>query len=350
MLEYGEMDLFPPLEALWLPSGIEVLIQRDDLIHPLVSGNKWRKLKGWIREAESSGIRLVITFGGAFSNHMIASASSCRLANLKCVVAVRGEEAMENHYLDVAKQEGAITIGIERSIFKDRGRALECLLGKLLVEHRGWVIRDLGLDLYFALQRFLDVEGWKDIDWDFGYKGDGFLVIPEGGKGERAFIGFEELVEWWKGIGIKPWIFHASATGTTAVGLVKAFEKLGLDYRLSSVLVLKNIEEQKAYFDRFVQNQLLHGFQEFLLDYTFGGYAKTTDELFGFIQKVMDENPDQMFDPIYTAKALFAMNQLLSNNAVCMEEEGLVPIFLHTGGQLGGFSEKFAGKGLLGLI
>ncbi len=346
MLEYGEMDLFPPLEPLRLPSGMEILIQRDDLIHPLVSGNKWRKLKGWIREAERSGVRLVITFGGAFSNHMIASASSCRLANLNCIVAVRGEEAMENHYLDVAKQEGAITIGIERSIFKDRGRALERLLEKLLAEQRSWVIRVLGLDLYFALQRFLDAEGWKNIDWDLGFLGDGFLVIPEGGKGERAFLGFEELVDWWKGIGIKPWVFHASATGTTAVGLVKALEKSRLDYRLSSVLVLKNIEEQIAYFDRFVQRQLNYGVQEFLVDYTFGGYAKTTDELFGFIQQVMEENPDQMFDPIYTAKALFAMDQYLISNAVIMEEKGLAPIFLHTGGQLGGFSEKFAGKGI----
>lgn len=340
------MDVFPPLEPLRLPSGLEVLIQRDDLIHPLVSGNKWRKLKGWIHEAESSGTKLVFTFGGAFSNHMIASASSCRLANLKCVVAVRGEEAMENHYLDVTKQEGAITIGIERSIFKDRGRALERLIGKLLVEHQAWVIRVLGLELFYALQRFMDVEGWKDIDWDLGFKGDGFLVIPEGGKGELAFLGFEELVDWWKGLGVKPWVFHASATGTTAVGLVKAFEKLRLDYRLSSVLVLKNIEEQKAYFDRFVQNQLYHGSQEFLVDYTFGGYSKTTDELFGFIQKVLEENPDQLFDPIYTAKALFAMNQHLRNSAIFTKEEGLVPIFLHTGGQLGGFSEKFAGKGL----
>jgi len=344
MLEYGEMDVFPPLETLKLPSGLDVLIQRDDLIHPLVSGNKWRKLKGWIREAENSETKLVITFGGAFSNHMIASASSCRLANLKCVVAVRGEEAMENHYLDVAKEEGAIIIGVERSVFKERGSALARVLGVLLTEQKAWVIRELGLDLYFSLQRFFEGEGWRGIDWDLGLKGDGFLVIPEGGKGERAFLGFEELVDWWKGLGLKPWVFHASATGTTAVGLVRAFEKLGIEYRLSSVLVLKNIEEQQLYFDRFVAMELKYGFHEFLVDSVFGGYAKTTDELFGFIQQVTDDNPNQMFDPIYTAKALFAMNQRLVMDSSCLQE-GYVPIFLHTGGQLGGFSEKFASKG-----
>jgi len=339
------MDLFPPLERMRLPFGGEVLIQRDDLIHPLVSGNKWRKLKGWIREAEDSGITLVISFGGAYSNHMIALAASCRLASLNCVIAVRGEEPMDNHYLDVAKQEGAVSIGIERSIFKDRGRALERVLGILLMEHRSWVIRTLGLDLYFSLQRFMDVDGWRDIDWDLGFKGDGFMVIPEGGKGERAFLGFEELVDWWKGLGLKPWVFHASATGTTAVGLVRAFEKFGLEYRLSSVLVLNNFDEQKNYFDRFVDSRWKHGLQEFLVDSIFGGYAKTTDELFGFMQQVMDENPDQMFDPIYTAKALFAMDKRLEKNPVWLKE-GFTPVFLHTGGQLGGFSEKFAGKGL----
>ncbi len=345
MLEYGEMDVFPPLETLKLPCGLEVLIQRDDLIHPLVSGNKWRKLKGWIHEAENSEIKLVITFGGAFSNHMIATASSCRLANLKCAVAVRGEEAMENHYLDVAKQEGAVTIGIERHIFRDRGRALERFLGKLLEEHRSWVIQVLGLDLYYSLQRFLDNEGWKEIDWDLGYSGDGFMVIPEGGKGEKAFLGFEELVDWWKGLGLKPWIFHASATGTTTVGLVRAFEKLGLEYRLSSVLVLKNIEEQQAYYNRFVNGELNYGYKEFLLDSIFGGYAKTTDELFDFIQAVMEQNPDQLFDPIYTAKALFSMNNRLQMDSMGLNA-GFTPVFLHTGGQLGGFSEKFALKSL----
>jgi len=345
MLEYGEMDLFPPLESLRLPSSLEVLIQRDDLIHPLVSGNKWRKLKGWIREAENSDTKLVITFGGAFSNHMIATASSCRLANLKCAIAVRGEEVMENHYLDVAKQEGAITIGIERNIFRDRGRALERFLGLLLLEHRSWVIRTLGLDLYYSLQHFLDNEVWREIDWDLGFIGDGFMVIPEGGKGERAFIGFEELVEWWKSLEIRPWIFHASATGTTSVGLVRAFEKLGLEYRLSSVLVLKNIDEQQIYFDRFVDFELEYGSHEFLLDSIFGGYAKTTDELFGFIQEVMELNPDQLFDPIYTAKALYSMNKRLQSDTIDLEN-GYVPIFLHTGGQLGGFSEKFALKSL----
>ena len=339
------MDLFPPLETMRLPSGGEILIQRDDLIHPLVSGNKWRKLKGWIQEAENSGTKLVISFGGAFSNHMIALAASCRLANLNCAIAVRGEEPMDNHYLDVAKQEGAVSIGIERSIFKDRGRALERVLGILLTEHRTWVIRTLGLDLYFSLQRFLEADGWKNIDWDLGFRGDGFMVIPEGGKGERAFLGFEELVDWWKGLGLKPWVFHASATGTTAVGLVRAFEKCGLDYRLSSALVLKNFDEQKSYFDRFVDSRWHYGLQEFLVDSIFGGYAKTTDELFVFMQQVMAENPDQMFDPIYTAKALFAMDQRLKEKPTWLNE-GFAPVFLHTGGQLGGFSDKFASKGL----
>ena len=191
----------------------------------------------------------------------------------------------------------------------------------------------------------LDNECWKEIDWDFGFVGDGFMVIPEGGKGELAFLGFEELVEWWKGLGIKPWVFHASATGTTAVGLVRAFEKMGLEYRLSSVLVLKNIEEQRIYFDRFVNWGLKNGSHEFLLDSIFGGYAKTTDELFSFTQNVLELNPDQLFDPIYTAKALYSMDKRLLLDP-SSSNQGYSPVFLHTGGQLGGFSEKFSLKSL----
>ena len=77
----------------------EIWIKRDDLIHPIVSGNKWRKLKYVIQHALKNNINHIITYGGAYSNHALATACVCSLFDLKCTIIVRGEEPAEpNHY------------------------------------------------------------------------------------------------------------------------------------------------------------------------------------------------------------------------------------------------------------
>ena len=297
------LNLHPGLEVLHLPAG-DVWIQRDDLIHPIVSGNKWRKLIGHLNQMSSEGKRILITFGGAYSNHLVATAVAAQAASLRCIGILRGEEEMQNHYLDIAKAAGMELYGVSRALYRDKAAALEKVLRKC----------DLSPEDVF--------------------------VVAEGGSGPLGLIGFKDLVDDWQKTGKRiEHIFHASATGTTAVGLRKALndstinDKALNEVAVHSILVLKNSTEQMEFAQRHnVELSMLEG-------YEFGGYAKSNPALNDFIQSVSIRN-SIAFEPIYTGKALFALNDWLiaqkESDALELDKEsGVFPVvFLHTGGTL----------------
>lgn len=263
-------------------------IQRDDLIDPLVSGNKLRKLKGWYQKAIELGALNItwVTFGGAFSNHLIATAAFCHKYNIKCIGVIRGDEEFDNHYLKECRKFGMKLEFISRSEFRSKE------------------------ELYNR------------------YKQKGYFVIPEGGRGLEGLLGFEELINSWE---IEPeYVVHASATATTACGLKKAIIKRGWNTIVVPVLVLKNFEEQKATTLEFLGST--NGI-EFLDGYHMGGYAKTPPSFLDFFKNIEYEISFPI-DPVYVGKALFALlneERFSCNNT----------IFLHTGGQLGRFSDRF---------
>ena len=297
------LNLHPGLQVLHLPGG-DVWIQRDDLIHPIVSGNKWRKLIGHLNQMSSEGKRILITFGGAYSNHLVATAVAAQAAGLRCIGILRGEEEMKNHYLDIASGAGMELCGVSRALYRDKAAALE------------QVLRNCDLSP-------------EDV-----------FVVAEGGSGPLGLIGFEDLVDDWQKTGKRiEHVFHASATGTTAVGLRKALDQSTInDNALSevavhSILVLKNMKEQMEFAQR-------HNAEISWVDgYEFGGYAKSNPALNDFVQSVSIRN-SIAFEPIYTGKALFALNDWLiaQNEADALEldkESGVFPVvFLHTGGTL----------------
>ena len=90
------MQLPSPITEINLPllkeKGIHLFLKRDDLIHPIVSGNKWRKLKFNIEFAKKNDAKTILTFGGAYSNHIIATAYACKENGLKSIGIIRGEE------------------------------------------------------------------------------------------------------------------------------------------------------------------------------------------------------------------------------------------------------------------
>ena len=297
------LNLHPGLEVLHLPAG-DVWIQRDDLIHPIVSGNKWRKLIGHLNQMSSEGKRILITFGGAYSNHLVATAVAAESAGFRCIGILRGEEEMQNHYLDIAKAAGMELYGVSRALYRDKAAALEQVLSKL----------DLSPEDVF--------------------------VVAEGGSGPLGLIGFKDLVDDWQKTGKRiEHIFHASATGTTAVGLRKALndstinDKALNEVAVHSILVLKNSTEQLEFGQRHsAELSLVEG-------YEFGGYAKSNQALNDFVQSVSIRN-SIAFEPIYTGKALFALNDWLiaqkESDALELDKEsGVFPVvFLHTGGTL----------------
>ena len=297
------LNLHPGLEVLHLPAG-DVWIQRDDLIHPIVSGNKWRKLTGHLNQMSSEGKRILITFGGAYSNHLVATAVAAQAAGLRCIGILRGEEEMKNHYLDIASGAGMELHGVSRTFYRDKAAALE------------QVLRNCDLSP-------------EDV-----------FVVAEGGSGPLGLIGFEDLVDDWQKTGKRiEHVFHASATGTTAVGLRKALndstinDKALNEVAVHSILVLKNSTEQLEFGQRHsAELSLVEG-------YEFGGYAKSNQALNDFVQSVSIRN-SIAFEPIYTGKALFALNDWLiaqkeSDAFELDKESGVFPVvFLHTGGTL----------------
>jgi len=103
--------------------GVELWIKRDDLIHPEISGNKYRKLQHNIAQAKLLQLKTVLTFGGAYSNHIAATAAACHAAGLNSIGIIRGEEAdLNNHTLKQATTYGMKIIPVSRSMY-DRPKA-----------------------------------------------------------------------------------------------------------------------------------------------------------------------------------------------------------------------------------
>lgn len=263
-------------------------IQRDDLLHPIVSGNKWRKLEGWMYEFNSGNYEGILTFGGAFSNHLLATAAYGFEMNIPTIGIVRGDEGFDNHYLEYCKSANMELHFISREDYRDK---MMCS-GRILNDRR-------------------------------------YLVIPEGGSGILGLAGFDKLIDNWH---VEPdLVICASATGTTALGLSSAILKRGWNTRVKAVLVLRNFEEQQGFWSEYSS---LSSLIDPVLGYDFGGYAKTTPELIQFIQE-FQPNAQFTIDPVYVAKGLYAM----WDHPEWMEKK---TIYLHTGGQWGKDSQRFA--------
>ena len=283
-----------PLQTLTLPSGT-IHIQRDDLLHPVISGNKWRKLTGWLDHARQHRMHTLLTYGGAYSNHLVATACLARHCGLHSIGIIRGEEPMENLHLTAARGYGMTLWPVTREMYRDKARALDHV-------------------------RSLFHPYSKSVDWP------GVLVIPQGGSGLEAYGGFATLLAGWQDQGFTPQaILHASATGTTATGLALAVAQARLTSKILAVPVLHNLPEQQA-------PGILHGVSDgiqWLTGFETGGYAKTTPALRKFCQDFTSRHHIPC-EPIYTGKALHALTHLIETGA--LNPQGLV--FLHTGGVL----------------
>lgn len=285
-----------PLVAPCLGRVENIFIKRDDLIHPIVSGNKWRKLKQHIAFAETQGKKHLVTFGGAYSNHMVAVACAAAVLGFKSSCFIRGDELQyqSNHYLRLAKLYGMDLIPTERTAYR---------------------------------------EGKKQLyETHFAHKPEAFF-IDEGGAGELGIPGVSEIIAELDFI--PNHIIHASATATTAAGLLTGMEQ-NPEFKntiLHAVAVLKNTPEQQSKLEGLklpVAFNVVTGFE-------FGGYAKSSKELMDFVSEFISQT-GIIIDPVYTGKALFALKIKIETGEIKEHESVL---FLHTGGTLGIFSDAF---------
>jgi 1-aminocyclopropane-1-carboxylate deaminase len=287
------MNIYSPIQQLKHPSRINIWVKRDDLIDPYISGNKWRKLKYILEEAKKLNKDHLVTFGGAYSNHLVATAAACARNGLKSTAFVRGE-VVENEMLLLCRLFGMRLIFIERTDYKEK----KSLFNKHFAE---------------------DPHA---------------LFVDEGGAGIHAVQGCAEIITE-----LPPDIDHlfcAAGTGTTAAGLLKGILGSGSKTILHVVPVLKGgdfIADEVMKYTGCSDQLVLH------TDYHFGGYAKTQPELISFIKRFVAEE-GILIDPVYTAKLFFAIEDLLKKQYFKTTDKIAV---VHTGGLLGilGMKEKF---------
>ncbi|MFL5730407.1 MAG: 1-aminocyclopropane-1-carboxylate deaminase/D-cysteine desulfhydrase [Cytophagaceae bacterium] len=286
-------------EPLFEQKGIELFIKRDDLIHSEISGNKWRKLKYNLKEAEKQGKKTLLSFGGAYSNHIYALAAAGKEFGFKTVGIIRGKDASEeNPTLSFARKCGMELELIDRDEYRKKNEA----------------------DFIQKLR----------LRWEDPY------IIPEGGANIQGAMGCAEIIPE---IDIPfDYICCPCGTGTTLAGLVAGLK--GKSQALGFA-VLKN----GSFLEEEVRNLLSEEAKSYRnwsinTDYHFGGYAKTDQSLLQFMNG-LEQKHQIPFEPIYTAKMMYGIYDLASKGFF---KEGQRLVALHTGGLQGlaGLKDRFS--------
>lgn len=291
--EIVRLDIYSPLQELKNPlfeeKEVRVFIKRDDLIHPFISGNKWRKLKYTLTRARERQKEHLITFGGAYSNHLVATACAAAKFGFRSTGFVRGE-VVKNHALMLCRMFGMDLIFTNRQSYRNKHEL---------------------------------------FDQHFKNDPEAFF-INEGGSGEEAVKGCAELIKELDRV--FDHIFCAAGTGATAAGLLRGITNNNYPVVLHAVSSLKDgffLKDEIMKYGSNANNLTVH------CDYHFGGYAKTTPELLGFISKFA-ASTGILLDQVYTGKAAYAMFDLLNKNQI---ERGSKIVLIHTGGVLGMLSQ-----------
>jgi len=282
------------INANWVPGSIVAHVLRLDKIHAIVSGNKWFKLKYYLEEAKQQGHDTIATFGGAWSNHIVAAAFAARVYGFKSIGIIRGEQPQQP--------------------------------SNMLVNAAAF-----GMQLQFVTRAaYNDKQSLK--------KDDGHVYwINEGGYGHPGARGAGEITQLVKDIEKYSHIICAVGTGTMFAGLVNSAKPM---QEVIGISVLKNnfsVEDEvrallddKAGTKRFT---ILHGFH-------FGGYAKHPPQLIEFMQATW-QSTGLPTDIVYTAKTFYALQQLIMAGRI---PAGSNVLMIHSGGLQGNDSLQ---KGVL---
>lgn len=269
-------------------NNVKISMLRLDEIHPVISGNKLFKLYYFLKDALNSSPKKVITFGGAFSNHLAATAFTCREMDLECIGIVRGEKpATLSHTLSFCMENGMQLQFISRKSYQE-------------INEKG----------------FLD-----ELKNKYGES----ILIPEGGFSIKGKEGAELITQFF---GDKKFthVCLPVGTATTFAGIVDSNRN---ESEIIGFGVLKNLQDIEK---RFHELEVNPGRKySFIGDYHFGGYAKKTDELISFINKFYEQHAIPL-DFVYTGKMMFGVHDLVRKKYF---PEGADILCIHTGGLQG---------------
>ncbi|WP_165372141.1 1-aminocyclopropane-1-carboxylate deaminase/D-cysteine desulfhydrase [Emticicia agri] len=293
MLDFEKiLNLPSPLEPLsdpmYVEKSLKVFVKRDDLIHPQISGNKWRKLKFNLIEAEKQGYHKLITFGGAHSNHLYAVAAIGRYFGFETTGIIRGDEL--NSYSSITLQY-----------------AHEC-----------------GMQLQFVSR-----QAYKDKNQLLGiYRKDDQYVLPEGGTNTLSLAGVGEMVqEIRQQLGYDPdYIICPVGTGGTIAGILSA---VSAKTTVVGVCVLKNANYLENEITTLLQSGADNYSENYRIFWEFHhrGYAKKTPQLMSFIEAFNEKNGFSV-EPVYSGKMFYAFDELVKNEI----RDNSTIVLIHTGG------------------
>ncbi|MBD1398620.1 1-aminocyclopropane-1-carboxylate deaminase/D-cysteine desulfhydrase [Pontibacter sp. JH31] len=283
---------------LWENQGIALWVKREDLLHPAISGNKWRKLKYNLEEARRQQKSTLLTFGGAYSNHIAAVAAAGQEFGFRTTGIIRGEKHLPlNPTLSFAASVGMALHYISREAYRQKS------------------------DLLYLTQ----------LAEQFGNP----YLIPEGGTNSLAVKGCTEIVA---DIPIDyDYICCACGTGGTIAGIIAGLEgnKQVLGFpALKGGEFLK--EEITQLIDRY--NGQHYDNWQLITDYHFGGYAKVKPELLEFMREFQQQH-NMPLEPIYTGKMFYGLIDMIQKGYF---PQGSRLVAIHTGGLQGnaGFRER----------
>jgi len=275
---------------------VEVFIQREDLNHTEISGNKWFKLKYNLLAAAKDHYETILTFGGAYSNHIATTAAAGKQFGFKTIGVIRGEESSEfNPTLSLAKKNGMQLFFVDRQTYREK-----------------------------ESKRFIE-----SLEEKFGR----FYLIPEGGSNIEGVIGCSEMID--KSIDFD-FVCCPCGTGATLTGIVTSIRSNQKAIGFSSLkgdFLEKNVKEFLFELDNTNTNWAINN------DYHFGGYAKTKPELIKFCNDFFNEFQIPL-EMIYTGKMMYGIFDLINKRYFPESSKILV---IHTGGLQGnkGFKEIY---------
>lgn len=291
MIDIFDSNVTSPIERLSPVSieskSIELYVKREDLLHPTISGNKWRKLKYNLKYAKDSSYETVITFGGAFSNHIYATAAACQAIGLKSVGILRGEFDANNPTTNFARSCGMDIRYIDRASYrnKEHSPAAKAILSEY----------------------------------------SNHFLIPEGGSNDLAQKGIQELSDEINATDFDV-ILVSAGTGATASGILQGigknkhlwvFSSLKSDYLEDEIL--QKVDSEKHHQLKFINS------------YHYGGYGKSPRELINFINDFKAQT-NVPLDPIYNGKLMAGFSDLAQKDTLSSRKSYL---WIHTGGLQG---------------
>ena len=288
-LTYNPTPIIELKSVVLAESGVRILIKREDLNHEYASGNKWWKLKYNLEEATRIGHDTLLTFGGAYSNHIYATAAAAKELGLKSIGIIRGENTLPlNHTLAFAESCGMKLHYLTREEYRDKA----------------------------------DASFIQKLHNQFG----DFYLIPEGGTNGLAVKGVAEFGTALINEVDFDYLCLPVGTGGTMAGIVKA---LAGRKKIVGFSVLKG----GGFLSAEVKKWTADSFSNWNIeqDYHFGGYAKTTNELIKFISE-FEKQHQLPLDQVYTAKMMFGILDLIQKGYF---KRGSTILALHTGGLQG---------------